>query len=222
MALSLIIAFFVYRDGRAARSASVDDDRALRRPAREEPDRSGRRHHARRHLRHSRHGAGAGRAGRAGLLCGRRSRRVFPRPADIFPLPSSRWDRPGMASRPASGSSSTGDYLVGRGLFLYGVGVISLIDNFLKPYFISREGKLPFLLVFLGVLGGVLGVWLHRHLSGAGAAGHRIQSGQGVEQRQSRGLGGGPGHPGFCGPLAPYCLAVSGARRQWQQRGDGI
>jgi predicted PurR-regulated permease PerM len=49
-----------------------------------------------------------------------------------------------------------GDYLSGIGLLLYGVAVIALIDNFLKPYFISREGKLPFLLVFLGVLGGVL------------------------------------------------------------------
>ncbi len=51
---------------------------------------------------------------------------------------------------------SIGDYWWGAGLFLYGLGVISLIDNFLKPYFISREGKLPFLLVFLGVLGGIL------------------------------------------------------------------
>jgi predicted PurR-regulated permease PerM len=51
---------------------------------------------------------------------------------------------------------STGEYWWGAGLFLYGLGVISLIDNFLKPYFISREGKLPFLLVFLGVLGGIL------------------------------------------------------------------
>ena len=36
------------------------------------------------------------------------------------------------------------------------IAVIFIMDNFLKPYFISREGKLPFLLVFLGVLGGVL------------------------------------------------------------------
>jgi predicted PurR-regulated permease PerM len=49
-----------------------------------------------------------------------------------------------------------GDYLWGIGLLLYGFAVIGLIDNILKPYFISREGKLPFLLVFLGVLGGVL------------------------------------------------------------------
>jgi predicted PurR-regulated permease PerM len=51
---------------------------------------------------------------------------------------------------------ATGEYWWGGALLAYGVGVISLIDNFLKPYFISREGKLPFLLVFLGVLGGLL------------------------------------------------------------------
>lgn len=51
---------------------------------------------------------------------------------------------------------SQGQYWWGGGLLLYGVGVISLVDNFLKPYFISREGKLPFLLVFLGVIGGIL------------------------------------------------------------------
>lgn len=49
-----------------------------------------------------------------------------------------------------------GDIWWGGGLLFYGLSVIFLIDNFLKPYFISREGKLPFLLVFLGVLGGVL------------------------------------------------------------------
>ncbi len=49
-----------------------------------------------------------------------------------------------------------GDIWWGGGLLLYGLAVIGIFDNFLKPYFISREGKLPFLLVFLGVLGGVL------------------------------------------------------------------
>jgi predicted PurR-regulated permease PerM len=49
-----------------------------------------------------------------------------------------------------------GDIWWGGGLLLYGTAVIFIMDNFLKPYFISREGKLPFLLVFLGVLGGVL------------------------------------------------------------------
>ncbi len=49
-----------------------------------------------------------------------------------------------------------GDIWWGGGLLLYGLAVIFFIDNLLKPYFISRGGKLPFLLVFLGVLGGIL------------------------------------------------------------------
>ena len=45
-----------------------------------------------------------------------------------------------------------------RGVFVlvYGLLLISLIDNVLRPYFISRSGRLPFLLVFLGVLGGIV------------------------------------------------------------------
>ncbi len=47
---------------------------------------------------------------------------------------------------------------VGWGIFLalWGLVVISGIDNVLKPYLISRESRLPILLVFLGVIGGVL------------------------------------------------------------------
>ncbi|HEY9199503.1 MAG TPA: AI-2E family transporter [Gammaproteobacteria bacterium] len=41
-------------------------------------------------------------------------------------------------------------------LVLYGVFIISSIDNIVKPYLISRGGSLPLLLVFMGVLGGVL------------------------------------------------------------------
>lgn len=41
-------------------------------------------------------------------------------------------------------------------LALYGLFVISSIDNIVKPYLISRGGSLPLLLVFMGVLGGVL------------------------------------------------------------------
>jgi predicted PurR-regulated permease PerM len=46
----------------------------------------------------------------------------------------------------------------GWGIFmgLWGFFVVSTIDNFLKPYFISRGSALPLLLVFLGVLGGIL------------------------------------------------------------------
>jgi predicted PurR-regulated permease PerM len=38
----------------------------------------------------------------------------------------------------------------------YGMLVISSIDNFIKPYLISRGGTLPLLLVFMGVLGGLM------------------------------------------------------------------
>lgn len=47
---------------------------------------------------------------------------------------------------------------IGMAVFmgLWGLLVISLVDNFLKPIIISRSSHLPFILVFLGVLGGVL------------------------------------------------------------------
>ena len=41
-------------------------------------------------------------------------------------------------------------------MVLWGVLVVSSIDNFLKPYLISRGSSLPFVLVLLGVLGGVI------------------------------------------------------------------
>lgn len=41
-------------------------------------------------------------------------------------------------------------------LILWGVLIIGLIDNVLKPMLISRGSSLPFILVFLGVLGGVI------------------------------------------------------------------
>ncbi len=47
---------------------------------------------------------------------------------------------------------------IGMAIFmgLWGLLVISLVDNFLKPIIISRGSHLPFILVFLGVLGGIL------------------------------------------------------------------
>jgi predicted PurR-regulated permease PerM len=39
---------------------------------------------------------------------------------------------------------------------IWGFFVISGVDNVLKPYLISRGSNLPFMLVFLGVLGGVI------------------------------------------------------------------
>lgn len=46
----------------------------------------------------------------------------------------------------------------GWGIFmaLWGLFVVSSVDNVLKPWLISREARLPLLLVFLGVLGGII------------------------------------------------------------------
>lgn len=62
-----------------------------------------------------------------------------------------------------------------RGIFLlaYGVIVVSGADHIVRPYFIARGAKLPFLLTVLGVLGGVLafgvlGIFLGPVLLGVG------------------------------------------------------
>ncbi|GAA5116645.1 AI-2E family transporter [Luteolibacter yonseiensis] len=46
----------------------------------------------------------------------------------------------------------------GLGLFLilWGVLGISMVDNFLRPYLISQGSKMPFVLIFCGVIGGAL------------------------------------------------------------------
>lgn len=49
------------------------------------------------------------------------------------------------------GQSSAGAFV-----FIWGLFVVSMIDNVLRPYFISRESNLPFLLVLLGVIGGII------------------------------------------------------------------
>jgi len=38
---------------------------------------------------------------------------------------------------------------------VYGIGVLMAIDNVLKPILIARSGKLPVLVLFLGVIGGM-------------------------------------------------------------------
>lgn len=45
--------------------------------------------------------------------------------------------------------------LAGVLLILYGFLVVSSIDNVLRPIFIGRAAKLPFLLVFIAILGGI-------------------------------------------------------------------
>jgi predicted PurR-regulated permease PerM len=41
-------------------------------------------------------------------------------------------------------------------LVLWGLLVVGGSDNIIRPYFISRGSDLPFVLVFLGVFGGVI------------------------------------------------------------------
>lgn len=41
-------------------------------------------------------------------------------------------------------------------MFIWGAALISSVDNFLKPYLISQGASLPFILVLLGVLGGLV------------------------------------------------------------------
>jgi predicted PurR-regulated permease PerM len=86
---------------------------------------------------------------------------VLPIGAPVVWIPASIWL---MAS----------DHL-GRGIFLaiYGTVIISGADHLIRPYFIARGAKLPFLLTVLGVLGGVLafgvlGIFLGPVLLGVG------------------------------------------------------
>jgi len=49
----------------------------------------------------------------------------------------------------------SGSYVKGIGLFLFGVFVISMIDNILKPLIIGSRTKMPTILIFFSVLGGI-------------------------------------------------------------------
>jgi len=49
----------------------------------------------------------------------------------------------------------SGSYAKGIGLFLFGVLVISTVDNILKPLIIGGRTKLHMLLIFFSVLGGI-------------------------------------------------------------------
>lgn len=60
-------------------------------------------------------------------------------------------------------------------MILYGLLVISSVDNVVKPYIISRGSKLPFIVTFIGVLGGIatfgfIGVFLGPTLLAVGYA----------------------------------------------------
>ena len=53
------------------------------------------------------------------------------------------------------GLLAQGDTQAALGLFLWGALVVSWIDNLIRPLVISGPTRIPFLLVFLGVLGGL-------------------------------------------------------------------
>jgi predicted PurR-regulated permease PerM len=68
---------------------------------------------------------------------------------------------------------SQGQILWGVVLLVYGVVAVSGADSVIRPFFISRGAKLPFLLTMLGVLGGalafgLLGVFVGPVLLGVG------------------------------------------------------
>jgi predicted PurR-regulated permease PerM len=69
---------------------------------------------------------------------------VIPFGPPMIWLPASLWlfaqDKPGL----------------GIFLLLWGVFGISSVDNFLRPYLISQGSKMPFVLIFCGVIGGAL------------------------------------------------------------------
>ncbi len=63
-------------------------------------------------------------------------------------------------------------------LTLWGLLGISSVDNFLRPYLISQGSKMPFILIFCGVIGGALafglvGVFLGPTLAGGGVPADR-------------------------------------------------
>jgi predicted PurR-regulated permease PerM len=69
----------------------------------------------------------------------------------------------------------TGQLVAAVVMAVYGILIIGGVDNFLKPYLISRGSQMPFLLVFFGVIGGVmtfgiLGIFLGPMLLALGLA----------------------------------------------------
>ncbi len=73
----------------------------------------------------------------------------------------------------------TGHHVAGIGLAIYGTLVVSLADNFIKPYVIGRHMKLPTLWLFLAIIGalklfGFLGIIVGPAALSLGFAVYRI------------------------------------------------
>jgi predicted PurR-regulated permease PerM len=48
-----------------------------------------------------------------------------------------------------------GHTIAGVGLFIWGGGIMGWVDHIVRPFLISREAQIPFLVVMFGVLGGL-------------------------------------------------------------------
>jgi predicted PurR-regulated permease PerM len=55
----------------------------------------------------------------------------------------------------AIGMFISGHHVAAIGLTIWGAGVVSLVDNFLRPFFIGRGMRLPMLWLFLAIVGGL-------------------------------------------------------------------
>src|SRR5678815_4839870 len=80
-------------------------------------------------------------------------------------------------------------------LVLWGIFVVGGADNIIRPYFISRGSDLPFVLVFLGVLGGTLafgflGLFLGPTLLATGYEICLLYTSDAADERSSVDLGG--------------------------------
>lgn len=49
-----------------------------------------------------------------------------------------------------------GDWLAGGGVLVWGMVVVSWVDNLIRPLVISASTRIPFLLIFFGVVGGAM------------------------------------------------------------------
>jgi predicted PurR-regulated permease PerM len=49
----------------------------------------------------------------------------------------------------------TGNTVAGVGLLVWGALVMGWVDHIVRPFLISREAQIPFLVVLFGVLGGL-------------------------------------------------------------------
>jgi predicted PurR-regulated permease PerM len=50
---------------------------------------------------------------------------------------------------------AAGEVFAGLGLLIWGIAVVSTVDNILRPLFISQAIRMSLLLIFVGVVGGI-------------------------------------------------------------------